>query len=127
MHRATVSVTALTPAGGVTAEQVIATIPCPPLAENPVASGITVDAVLVVTGGSSATNQSIRVRRGSLTGTQVGPTFAVGAANTPSFAVNVLDTPIPTPAPTQYVVTLQQAAATTNATVNYLSASATVS
>lgn len=126
MHRSHTSVTNLTPTGGATAEQVIATMPCPMPSENPLASGIAIDAVLVITGGSSATNQSIRVRRGSLTGTQVGPTWAVGAANTPSFAINALDAPFPNPVPQQYVLTLQQTAATTNATIGYLSASTTV-
>ena len=125
MKRSTTTQTAFTPGGGFNAEQVIATLPTPSLSDNPLVSSIVIDAVLNYTIGATGTGQSFRVRRGSLTGTQVGPTFAP-AVSPIGFPICVVDS-VPNPPPAQYVITVQQAAATANGTVNYLAASATAS
>ncbi len=127
MKRSAASVTAFTPAGGNNAEQVIATLPCPALGDNPLVSSVVIDAVLNFTGGAAVTGVSFRVRRGSLTGTQVGPTWTpAGTGPFVGLPLCVVD-PVSGATPAQYVITAQQAGATGNGTVNYLAVSATAS
>jgi hypothetical protein len=124
MKRSVVTQTNFTPSGGFTAEQVIATVPCPLLADNPLASALVVHAVVNYTGGTNSTGVTFRVRRGSLTGAVVGQVFAPGVPTVNGYAVQVVDA-LSGAVPAQYVITKQEAAATANGTTNYLTATIT--
>ena len=128
MKRAATSAANLTPPGvGYTTEQVIATVPMPALGDNPLTSGVLIDAIIAsVTGGTLTTGLAFRVRRTNVSGAQVGST--VSYAGTAPLSVNnvpiqVLDSP--TPATAVYVVTCQATAATSMFVVGYMVATAT--
>lgn len=97
-----------------TAETVVATLPMPPINE-PAGQGIFITGAADVTAGAGSTGLNLRVRIGSLTGTQVGATVGVSAAG--NGVIGVIDTTTNYPAGVTYVLTAQQVAATGNGTV----------
>lgn len=103
-----------------TTETIIATIG--PFNENQVApaQGIAFDGNINMTIGTAGTAVTVRVRQGALvTGTLVGVAQAqtVTAGNTVNIPIAELD-PTLVQVGAQYVVTVQQTAATANGTVN---------
>jgi hypothetical protein len=124
MKRAVTSATGAGTAANAT-EQVVATVPCPVLADNPLISGVVIDGVIDITPGTGATAVTLRCRRTNAAGAQIGPTLtipgaAAGALGTRAFSFN--DT-APTGAP--YVITTTAAAQTGAGTVNAIVVTAT--
>jgi hypothetical protein len=126
MKRSATSATGVNTTGN-TAETVVATVPMPPLGDNPLISGVVVDGIMNMTPGAGTTGVTMRIRRGSLTGALVGPAQVVSpTVSVPGVSsFSALDL---APVPGQpYVVTMQQAAATGAGVVNYCVATATAS
>jgi|SRR5579859_1374173 len=106
-----------------TTETVVLTFTIPPEA-NPGGEGVQIDANVTFTSGAAATAAILRVRQGSLAGAIVGNAIEspVTAALTESLSGCVLDPTLQYPAGNTYVLTLQQVAATGNATMQYAAA-----
>ena len=98
-----------------TAETVVATLTIG--GDTPEGDQIILEGFCQVTTGAGTTGLQLRVRRGGLTGAQVGPTsqLAAGAAAAASIGIQCSDTPGEVAGQT-YVLTVQQVAATGNGT-----------
>ena len=91
-----------------------------PLTTDGANQTVNIDASGEVTTGTGTTSIQIRVRRGTgITGTQVGvtQTITTTAGNLYPFSIQVADTPGEVDGQ-QYVVTVQQVAATGNGTID---------
>lgn len=97
-----------------TAETVVATLVMPAINE-PGGQGIFIQGAADVTAGTGSTGLNLRCRIGSVSGTQVGPTWTPSA--TGNGMLGVIDTQTSYPNGVTYVLTLQQVAATGNGTV----------
>ena len=99
-----------------TAETVIATLPAIDL--TPEGDQVLLEGYCQLTTGAATTALQLRIRRGTVTGTQVGATAqqALGAAAQGQVSIQTLDTP-PESAGIVYVLTAQQVSATGNGTV----------
>lgn len=89
---------------------------------------VQLEAFCYITTGLGTTACTIRIRRGTdITGTVVGVSQAQteGASVVTFLSENVVDTPGDT-GPSSYTVTVQQAGATANGTINFASLLATV-
>lgn len=98
-----------------TAETVVLTMVIPP--ENQVVGdGITLTGTVEGTTGAATTAVAVRVRIGTVTGTQVGDTFTSPATASAlwSGGFDVLDATLSYPTGQTYVVTVQQTSATGN-------------
>ena len=86
--------------------------------------GVSVRGVVNMLAGTATTAVVLRVRQNTLTGTLVGvaQTFTLAAGATASIPYSVLDTTASTTPVSQYVVTMQQTAATGNGTANIATA-----
>lgn len=103
-----------------TTETVVATLG--PFAENQVspAQGVAFDGNINITTGTGTTSVTVRVRQGTgITGTLVGvaQSQVATAGQTINIPISELDPTLVQPN-AQYVVTVQQAAASANGTVN---------
>lgn len=106
-----------------TAETIVATV-APGLNINaPSGEGLSISGMINVLTGASTTAVVIRVRKGILvtdTVIDVAQTHTVGAAVSASIPFAALDQLAITATLQQYVVTIQQTAASGNGTVNYV-------
>lgn len=110
-----------------TAETVLAT--SPPLSADGQAQSVIIDAVAGFTVGTGTTSVTVRVRRGTgITGTVVNSIAGVNVAagNSVAIPIQAVDSPGEV-ADQQYVVTVQQAAATGNGTNVLSSIAASIS
>jgi hypothetical protein len=82
--------------------------------------GVSVGGVFNITTGTGTTAIVVRVRRATLTGTQVGEsqTHTIGAAVSANIAFEQLDSGVLDGTAQSYVVTVSQTAASANGTVN---------
>lgn len=105
-----------------TAETVVATI-APGLNINaPGGEGLSISGFINVTTGTATTAVVIRVRKGTTTADTLvdsALTHTIGAAVSASIPFGALDQAATSATAQQYVVTIQQTAATANGTVNY--------
>jgi hypothetical protein len=127
MKRTVVTVTSGATTNNAT-EQVIATIPCPPLGDNPLISGVVVDGVVDITPGTAATSVTVKCRRGTTTsGTQIGATLTVPSAAAGVLGTRAISFQDTAPTGSPYVITQTAAAQTGAGTVNSLVVTATAS
>lgn len=100
-------------------ETVVATLPVPPLADNPLITGVIVDGVVNYTPGTGTTQVTVRVRRGTtIAGALVGvaQVHALVAGNPGGIPFSALDlAPVPGGS---YCVTVQQTAGPATAAGN---------
>ncbi len=117
----TTAVTATT-----TTETVVVTSDDLPLAASG-GEGVLVEGVVNFLAGTAATAVVLRVRQNTLTGTLVGvaQTYTLAAGATASIPFAVLDSSAASTPSAQYVVTVQQTAATGNGTANLSTVSLT--
>jgi hypothetical protein len=105
-----------------TAETIVATV-TPALTSNaPGGEGLSISGFINLLTGTGTTAVVIRVRKGSLvtdTVVDVAQTHTVGAAVSASIPFGALDGAATTLTAQNYVVTVQQTAASANGTVNY--------
>lgn len=127
MKRTVVSVTGAATTNNAT-EQIIATVPTPPLGDNPLISGVVVDGVADITPGTGATSVTLKCRRTNVAGTQIGPTLTVPSAVATVLGTRAFSFFDSTPGlSSQYVITQTAAAQSGAGTVNSIVVTATAS
>jgi hypothetical protein len=118
MKRTAAPISAVATGAG-SAETVIATVPVPVLGDNPLVTGVTIDAVLNIAPGATTTAVVVRFRRGTTVGgAQIGAsqTHTLAAGASAGIAAGAYDS-----APGSggsYCVTVQQTGGSGAGTVN---------